>query len=132
MQCVSLFFFIRKRRIHGFFFLFLLISIYLYIYVCLPVYILNNLQFELNKLVQGTDFEFVRLVKIMETLVAGLSIKIHFEAKSCAAAADYTLKTFEGFVFMAIVYRHRVWPLSCQLLCPNPVYDERISLSHEH
>ena len=134
MQCVSLFFFIRKRRIHGFFFFFVSSYIYLsiYIYVCLPVYILNNLQFELNKLVQGTDFEFVRLVKIMETLVAGLSIKIHFEAKSCAAAADYTLKTFEGFVFMAIVYRHRVWPLSCQLLCPNPVYDERISLSHEH
>ena len=81
---------------------------------------------------QGTDFEFVRLVKIMVSLAAGLNIKIHFEAKSCAAAAEYTLKTFEGFVFMAFVYRHRVWPTSCQLLCPNPVYDERISLSHEH
>ena len=81
---------------------------------------------------QGTDFEYVRLVKIMVSVAAGLNIKICFEAKSCAAAAEYTLKTFEGFVFMAFVYRHRVWPTSCQLLCPNPVYDERISLSHEH
>ena len=109
---------------------FLYLSIYLSI--SLPVYILNNLQFELNKLVQGTDFEFVTLVKIMLLVAAGLNIKIRFEAKSCAAAAEYTLKTFEGFVFMAFVYRHRVWPTSCQLLCPNPVYDERISLSHEH
>ncbi|KAK9986258.1 hypothetical protein SO802_031209 [Lithocarpus litseifolius] len=82
--------------------------------------------------VKGTDFEFVRLVKIMVMLVAGLNIKIHFEAKSCAAAAENTLKTFEGFVFKAFVCRHRVWPLSCQLLCPNPVYDERISPSHLH
>ena len=69
---------------------------------------------------------------MMVMLAAALNIKIQFKAKSSAAAAEYTLKTFEGFVFMAIVYRHRVWPLSCQLLCPNPVYDERISLSHEH
>ncbi|KAK4582235.1 hypothetical protein RGQ29_025415 [Quercus rubra] len=83
--------------------------------------------------VKGTDFEFVRLVKIMVSVAAGLNIKIRFEAKSCAAAAEYTLKTFEGFVFKAFVYRHRVWPTSChELLCPNPVYDERISLSHEH
>ena len=112
------------------------VSAYIYLSICLPVYIvLNNLQFELNKLVQGTDFEFVRLVKIMVMLAAGLNIKIHFEAKSCTvavAAVEYTMKTFEGFMFKAFICRHRVWPSSCQLLCPNPVYDERISLSHEH
>ena len=77
----------------------------------------------------------MRLVKIMVMLAAGLNIKIHFEAKSCAvavAAVEYTMKTFEGFMFKAFICRHRVWPSSCQLLCPNPVYDERISLSHEH
>ena len=75
----------------------------------------------------------MRHVKIMVSVASGLNIKIRFEAKSCAAAAEYTLKTFEGFVFKAFVYCHRVWPTSChELLCPNPVYDERISLSHEH
>nr|POE79004.1 hypothetical protein CFP56_76894 [Quercus suber] len=79
--------------------------------------------------VKGTDFEFVRLVKMMVSLVAGLNYKIQFKAKSsaAAAAAECTLKTFEGFVLKYWNFRHRVWPQTCRLLRPDPpgyVYDE--------
>ncbi|KAK7826106.1 uncharacterized protein LOC112035305 [Quercus suber] len=74
--------------------------------------------------VKGTDFEFVRLVKVKLFFAAGVSFKIQFEAKP-RAAAEYTLKTFEGFVFKDFVY-HKVWPQSCRLVSPNrdSVYDE--------
>lgn len=74
--------------------------------------------------VKGTDFEFVRLVKVKLFFAAGVSFKMQFEAKP-RAAAEYTLKTFEGFVFKDFVY-HKVWPQSCRLVSPNrdSVYDE--------
>ncbi|XP_030927274.1 uncharacterized protein LOC115953663 [Quercus lobata] len=74
--------------------------------------------------VKGTDFEFVRLVKMKLFLAAGVSFKIQFEAKP-RAAAEYTLKTFEAFVFKDAVYK-KVWPQSCRLVSPNrdSVYDE--------
>ena len=64
---------------------------------------------------------------MMVMLAAGLNIRIQFKAKSSAAAAEYTLKTFEGFVFKCCNFRHRVWPETCRLLRPDPpgyVYDE--------
>nr|XP_023877929.1 uncharacterized protein LOC111990387 [Quercus suber] len=70
--------------------------------------------------VKGTDFEFVRLVKKLESGAAGLNIKIQFNAKS-SAAAECTLKTFEGFVFKYWNFHHRVFPMSCRLLRPDPL-----------
>ncbi|KAK9986225.1 hypothetical protein SO802_031176 [Lithocarpus litseifolius] len=74
---------------------------------------------------EGTDFEFVRLVKMKLMSAAGVHFKIQFEDKP-RAAAEYTLKTFEGFVFKDCVFHHKVWPESCRLLSPNrdSVYDE--------
>ena len=62
---------------------------------------------------------------MMVTVATGLNAKIQFEAKP-RVAAEYTLKTFEGFVFEDCVFYHIVWPESCRLLCPNLdyVYDE--------
>ena len=66
----------------------------------------------------------MRLVKRKLFFAAGVSFKIQFEAKP-RAATEYTLKTFEGFVFKDCVY-HKVWPQSCRLVSPNrdSVYDE--------
>ncbi|KAF3963908.1 hypothetical protein CMV_011753 [Castanea mollissima] len=74
---------------------------------------------------KSTGFEFVRLVKMKLMFAAGVSFKIQFEAKP-RAAAEYTLKTFEGFVFKDCVFHHKVWPQSCRLVSPNrdSVYDE--------
>ena len=65
---------------------------------------------------------------MMVMLAAGVNFKIQFKAQSsAAAAAECTLKTFEGFVFKCCNFRHRVQPETCRLLCPDPpdyVYDE--------
>ena len=53
--------------------MFLLISIYLSI--SLPVYILNNLQFELNKLVQSTDLNLWDLWRLWYRSLLGLILK---------------------------------------------------------
>ncbi|KAL0000150.1 hypothetical protein SO802_019752 [Lithocarpus litseifolius] len=66
---------------------------------------------------QGTNFEFVRLVKIQLVPSSGIMYFIQFEAKP--SSTEDTLKTFEGSMFDDYVHPHRLWPMSCKLLGPN-------------
>ncbi|XP_050243952.1 uncharacterized protein LOC126692397 [Quercus robur] len=68
--------------------------------------------------IKGTNFEFVRLVKIQLIPSSGITYFIQFEAKP--NSIEYTLKTFEGSMFKSYVHSNsRLWPMSCKLLCPN-------------
>ncbi|KAK7832543.1 hypothetical protein CFP56_026362 [Quercus suber] len=67
---------------------------------------------------QGTNFEFVKLVKIQLIPSSGITYFIQFEAKP--GSTEYTLKTFEGSMFEDYVHpTNSWWPRSCKLLGPN-------------
>nr|XP_023884098.1 uncharacterized protein LOC111996363 [Quercus suber] len=68
--------------------------------------------------IKGTNFEFVRLVKIQLIPSSGITYFIQFEAKP--SSTEYTLKTFEGSMFDDYVHpTNSLWPKSCKLLGPN-------------
>ncbi|XP_050274693.1 uncharacterized protein LOC126717240 [Quercus robur] len=68
--------------------------------------------------IKGTNFEFVRLVKIQLIPSSGIKYFIQFEAKP--NSTEYTLKTFEGSMFKDFVHPNSsLWPMSCKLLGPN-------------
>lgn len=82
----------------------------------LLMYLVIILNFE--QLVQKTDFEFVRLVKMRWT--SG-HFYIRFKAKSSSAGPSATLKTFEGDVrcYSCMVNDEDGRPLSCRLIGRN-------------
>ncbi|KAK7838884.1 hypothetical protein CFP56_018990 [Quercus suber] len=68
--------------------------------------------------IKGTNFEFVKLVKIQLIPSSGITYFIQFEAKP--GSTEYTLKTFEGSMFEDYVHpTNSWWPRSCKLLGPN-------------
>ncbi|KAK7849750.1 hypothetical protein CFP56_002376 [Quercus suber] len=67
---------------------------------------------------KGTNFEFVRLVKLQTLYGRGADHFFQFEVKP-SGAADHTLKTFEGAVYEQFYPTHRYWPATCRLVGPN-------------
>ena len=60
----------------------------------------------------------MRLVKLQTFYCRGNDHYFQFEVKP-SAAADHTLKTFEGVVHEQLYPTPAVWPITCRLVGPN-------------
>ncbi|KAL4653746.1 hypothetical protein ACB092_01G327700 [Castanea dentata] len=76
------------------------------------------MQLEYYNKIKGTNFEFLRLVKLPLMFGCGMDYYFQFEAKP-SGIADHTLKTFEGSVYEQFFPTQTSWPVTCRLVGPN-------------